>query len=220
MSGQTEAYNSHIENLRKNQPHERRGLVENAAELPHGALNALSGDNTLPIETADGMIENVIGKFELPLGVATNFQINGKDYLVPMAVEEPSVVAAASFMAKIVRENGGFKTSSTDPIMRAQIQVLGLKDLEVASNSINNHKAEIISLANSKDRMLLELGGGCRDLEVHTFPETEIGPMLVLHLLVDVQDAMGANTVNTMAETVSPLIEKITGGEVRLRILS
>ncbi len=213
-------YTSRIANLRKHSPEQRRRLVEKAAGMDQGALNALAGENTLPGTVADGMIENVIGKFELPLGVATNFQINGKDTLVPMAVEEPSVVAAASFMAKIVRENGGFTATSSDPIMRAQVQILGLNDLSAATDSIKSNKKKIIELANSKDRVLLELGGGCQDLEVHAFPETEIGPMLVVHLLVDVRDAMGANTVNTMAETISPLLETITGGEVRLRILS
>lgn len=220
MSSKSPVYSSRITGLRKHSPQERRKIIETAIGKTKGGLNALSGENTLPIETADGMIENVIGKFELPLGVATNFQINGKDTLVPMAVEEPSVVAAASFMARIVRENGGFKTESSDPIMRAQIQILGLNDLETAISAINAKQEEIVALANSKDRVLLSLGGGCKELELHPFPETAIGPMLVVHLLVDVRDAMGANTVNTMAETVSPLIEKVTGGDVRLRILS
>jgi len=220
MDPHNKEYTSRVVNLRKHAPEDRRRIVEKAAGKDQGALSGLSGNNTLPLHTADGMIENVIGKFELPLGIATNFRINGKDTLIPMVVEEPSVVAAASFMAKIVRENGGFKTTSSAPIMRAQIQILGLDHLENARDAINKNKQEIIELANSKDSILLELGGGCQDIEIHTFPDTEIGPMLVVHLLVNVQDAMGANTVNTMAETASPLLEKITGGEVRLRILS
>ena len=220
MSSNASDYNSRIKGLRKYAPDERRKIMEKASGKNQGALNALSGENVLPIDVADGMIENVIGKFELPLGVATNFQINGKDTLIPMAVEEPSVVAAASYMARIVRENGGFKAQSSEPIMRAQIQVLGLDDLDTAVTAINARKEDIVTLANAKDRVLLSLGGGCKDLELHTFPETDIGPMLVVHLLVDVRDAMGANTVNTMAETVSPLVEQVTGGEVRLRILS
>jgi len=188
--------------------------------LEAARLEALKGENALSLALADGMIENVIGKFELPLGVATNFTINGRDYLVPMAVEEPSVVAAASYMARIARDHGGFQTSSTDPLMRAQVQVLGIKDPESARSTLLQARERIVSLANKRDLLLNELGGGCRDIEVHLFGDTPAGPMLVMHLIVDVRDAMGANTVNTMAETVAPLVEEITGGEVRLRILS
>jgi len=181
---------------------------------------ALSGADQLPETTADGMIENVVGKFELPLGVATNFTVNGTDYLIPMAVEEPSVVAAASYMAKIVRDNGGFTASATDPIMRAQIQVLRVPDPQQAGERLMAARDSLMAKANSKDRVLVDLGGGCKDIEVHHFPDTPAGPMLVLHLLVDVRDAMGANTVNTMAELLAPDVEQITGGDVRLRILS
>ncbi len=184
------------------------------------SVAGLSGDNTLPLALADGMVENVVGKFELPLGVATNFTVNGQDYLIPMAVEEPSVVAAASYMAKIVRGCGGFTATSTTPIMRAQVQILGVADPELAKSQLMAAKDEIITLANSKDKVLIGLGGGCKDIEVHIFEDTPIGTMVVLHLLVDVRDAMGANTVNTMAELVAPMVEKITGGTVRLRILS
>ncbi len=176
--------------------------------------------NTLPLSLADGMIENVVGKFELPLGVATNFTVNGKDYLIPMAVEEPSVVAAASYMAKIARGGGGFTAISTAPIMRAQLQILGITDTAAAKAQLLAAKHDIITAANAKDRVLIELGGGCKDIEVHIFEDTPIGAMVVLHLLVDVRDAMGANSVNTMAEMVAPLVENITGGTVRLRILS
>jgi hydroxymethylglutaryl-CoA reductase len=166
------------------------------------------------------MIENVIGTFEIPFGIATNFTINGRDYLIPMAVEEPSIVAGASYMAKIARSCGGFTTSSTVPIMRAQVQVLSLNDPYGARSRILAYKREILAAANAKDKVLTDLGGGCKDIEVHVFDDTGVGPMVVLHLLVDVRDAMGANTVNSMAESIAPLIEKITGGQVRLRILS
>jgi hydroxymethylglutaryl-CoA reductase len=166
------------------------------------------------------MIENVIGTFELPLGVAGYFKLNGKDMLIPMAVEEPSVVAAASFMAKLVLECGGFDTSSTPPLMRAQVQVLGLTDPHGARHTLLRRSREIIDLANQRDKVLIGLGGGCRDIEVHVLENTRRCPMVVMHLIVDVRDAMGANTVNTMAESVSPLVEEITGGQVRLRILS
>ena len=183
-------------------------------------LGPLSGDGALPLSVADGMIENVIGRFELPLGVATNFQVNGKEYLIPMAVEEPSVVAAASYMAKLAKLNGGFEAYSDRPIMRAQIQVMGIQDLKLAKERILDHKNDLIDAANEKDRTLVSLGGGCEEIEVHLFEDTPSGPMLIVHLLVDVRDAMGANTVNTMAEFIAPEVEKISQGQARLRILS
>ncbi len=211
---------SRIEKFRNLAPADRLARVAEAAQLSETARTALAGGGVLPLRVADGMIENVIGSFELPLGVATNFTINGRDYLIPMAVEEPSVVAAASYMARIARESGGFRTSSTDPVMRAQVQVISLDDPHGARARLLERRAEIIAAANAKDRVLIELGGGCRDIEVHVFETTPVGPMVVLHLLVDVRDAMGANTVNTMAETVAPLVERVAGGTVRLRILS
>ena len=191
-----------------------------AAHLSDDDQQRLAHAGALDPAVADGMIENVVGTFELPLGVAGYFQLNGKDVLVPMAVEEPSVVAAASFMAKLARECGGFETSSTAPLMRAQVQVLGLGDPHGARQSLLRRRQEIIDLANQRDKVLIKLGGGCRDIEVHVLENTRRGAMLVMHLIVDVRDAMGANTVNTMAESVSPLVESITGGQVRLRILS
>lgn len=211
---------SRIENMRNLSPAERLAQVAAAASLDEAAQAVLGSTDALPLARANGMIENVIGTFQLPLGVATNFLVNGKDYLVPMAVEEPSVVAAASYMARIVRGCGGFQTSSTAPIMRAQVQVLGTSDPFGARLAILAAGDEIIAAANEKDPVLVKFGGGCRDIEVHVFPSTSRGAMVVLHLLVDVRDAMGANTVNTMAETIAPIVEQITGGEVRLRILS
>jgi hydroxymethylglutaryl-CoA reductase len=217
--GERPRINSRLENLRNLAPAERLGRVADATSLGD-AERAAFGAGTLPIGLANGMIENVIGTFELPVGVATNFTVNGRDYLIPMAVEEPSVVAAASYMARIVRKCGGFHTSSTAPIMRAQVQVLGVSDVHGARARLLREREAIIAAANSKDKVLISLGGGCRDIEVHVFEHTAVGPMLALHLIVDVRDAMGANTVNTMAETVAPIIEKVTGGTVRLRILS
>jgi len=211
---------SAISGMRTLSPAERRHAIAQATSLPPESLAPLFSAGALPHTVADGMIENVLGTFELPLGVATNFIVNGREYLVPMAVEEPSVVAAASYMAKLARPHGGFQVSTTAPIMRAQIQVLGLSDPHGARARLLRHRAEIIATANSKDTVLVGLGGGCKDIEVHLFPDTPIGPMLVLHLLVDVRDAMGANAVNTMAEMLAPRIEAITGGAVRLRILS
>lgn len=220
MTKQSGISNSRIKGMRDLQPSERLNEVSASAAMSSEEKAALSEVPALPIEVADGMIENVVGKFELPLGVATNFTINKRDYLIPMAVEEPSVVAAASYMARIIRENGGFKASSSEPIMRSQIQVLNLIDLEKAERAIKRSQQDIIAAANERDHILISLGGGCQGIEVHLFPNTPAGPMLVVHLLVDVRDAMGANSVNTMAEAVAPMIEEVTGGTVRLRILS
>ena len=207
-------------NIRNLSPQKRLEAISEVFEGKTELLHSLVGDGALPLTVADGMIENVIGRFELPLGIATNFQINGKDYLIPMAVEEPSVVAAASYMAKLARSSGGFEAYSDRPIMRAQIQIMGIEDLQNAKERILKHKSELINAANEKDSTLVSLGGGCEDIEVHLFEDTPSGPMLILHLLVDVRDAMGANTVNTMAEYIAPQVEKISRGQVRLRILS
>lgn len=214
------AADSRLPNFRALTPAQRLAAIADAAGLTPEERQQLAEPGALGLERADGMIENVIGAFELPLGVAGNFQVNGRDVLVPMAVEEPSVVAAASFMAKLARENGGFETSSTRPLMRAQVQVLGLTDPHGARVALLRERERIVKLANSRDQVLIGLGGGCQDIEAHVFADTPRGPMLVLHLIVDVRDAMGANTVNTMAEAVAPLVEEITGGTVRLRILS
>ncbi|MCK0537011.1 hydroxymethylglutaryl-CoA reductase, degradative [Alcanivorax quisquiliarum] len=211
---------SRIPNFRALPPAERLARLCERAGLSDEDAALLQAPSALPLALADGMIENVVGKFELPMGIAANFTVNGRDVLIPMVVEEPSVVAAASFMAKLARETGGFRTSSTAPMMRAQVQVLGVADPDNARLTLLRHRDEIVELANRKDQMLNRVGGGCRDIEVHRFADSGRGAMLVLHLLVDVRDAMGANTVNTMAESVAPLIERLTGGHVRLRILS
>ena len=211
---------SRLPNFRALAPAERLSALAAKLGLTDDEQALLARPGALELARADGMIENVIGTFELPLGVAGNFQVNGRDVLVPMAVEEPSVVAAASYMAKLARACGGFETSSTRPLMRAQVQVLGLGDPQGARLALLRERERILALANSRDKVLIQLGGGCQDIEVQVFPETPRGPMLVMHLIVDVRDAMGANTVNTMAEAVAPLIEEITGGRVRLRILS
>ncbi|MEO9780191.1 MAG: hydroxymethylglutaryl-CoA reductase, degradative [Sedimentitalea sp.] len=213
-------FSSRIENLRSMAPQERRAAVANASGMSDDDQNALEGADVLPQALADGMIENVIGKYELPLGIATNFTVNGRDYLIPMVTEEPSVVAAASYMARIARGCGGFTTSSDAPIMRAQIQVIRPNDPYGARQRLLSARDELIDMANTRDTVLIALGGGCKDIEVHVFDDTPVGPMVVLHLLVDVRDAMGANTVNSMAETLAPRVAEIARGEVRLRILS
>lgn len=212
--------NSRLPNFRQLTPAQRVEHLAQECGLSPQEVALLTQPGALDLQRADGMIENVIGKFEIPLGIAGNFTINGKDVLVPMVVEEPSVVAAATFMAKLARDCGGFETSSSNPIMRAQVQILNVSDPYGVRQTLLRYEAEIVALANSKDKVLLGLGGGCQGIEVHVFGDTARGAMVVLHLLVDVRDAMGANTVNTMAETITPLIEKLTGASVRLRILS
>ncbi len=211
---------SRLSGFGKLSPAARLQAVAEFADLSEEQRSLLSDTPALALATADAMVENVIGSFELPLGVATNFLINGRDYLIPMAVEEPSVVAAASNMARLARPHGGFTASHTAPIMRAQVQVLRCTDIHAARVRLLSASEEIIALANQQDPLLVSLGGGCVGIDVHLFEDSPIGSLLVLHLLVDVRDAMGANAVNTMAEAVAPLIEKISGGEVRLRILS
>ncbi|MCQ8902802.1 MAG: hydroxymethylglutaryl-CoA reductase, degradative [Methanothrix sp.] len=197
-------------------PDERLGkIVEacGAAEIEEMIKSGLS------VEQADKMVENVIGLFQVPLGIATNFIIDGREVLVPMATEEPSVIAAASNGARMAREGGGFFTSSTGPVMRAQIQAVDLKDPYGARCRILEHASEIVRIANDVDPMLVRLGGGAVGLEVHVI-DSRAGPMVVTHLLVDCRDAMGANAVNTMAEAVAPEIGRLTGGRVHLRIIS
>jgi hydroxymethylglutaryl-CoA reductase len=216
----TSPIDSRLPQFRALTPPRRLRHIAAAVGLDADEHRLLAESGALDPALADGMIENVIGTFELPLAVAGYFRLNGRDVLVPMAVEEPSIVAAASFMAKLARDCGGFETSSTPPLMRAQVQVLGLSDPHGARQALLRRGREIVELANRRDQVLTGLGGGCRDIEVHVFEQTRRGAMLVMHLIVDVRDAMGANTVNTMAEAVSPLVEEITGGQVRLRILS
>jgi hydroxymethylglutaryl-CoA reductase len=197
---------------------ERLKIVKEFAGLTDEEVEVLR-EGKLPREVADHMIENVIGLYSLPFAIATNFLINGKDYLIPMVIEEPSVVAAASNAAKMARDSGGFEAEATDSIMISQIQVVKVPDLEEAIRRIMAEKDKLIAAANEMDPLLTRLGGGARDLEVRVVG-TEAGPMLIVHLLVDTLDAMGANTVNTMAEGLAPTIERLTGGKVYLRIIS
>lgn len=167
----------------------------------------------------DHMIENVVGSMTLPLGIATNFLVNGKNYLIPMAIEEPSVVAAASNAARMARPHGGFSATDTGPIMIAQIQAVGVPSPHSARLRILESKSEILEFANKQDPILVKFGGGAKDLRVRIV-ESSVGPMVITELLVDTRDAMGANAVNTMAEALAPTVERITGGKVLLRILS
>ena len=176
-------------------------------------------DAELDEGTADRMIENVIGRYSLPIGVATNFIIDGEHYVIPFVVEEASVVAAASNMAKRCQKNGGFTSNNTDPVMIGQIQVVGCEDPVASREAILASKDELIQSCNDVDPILVKFGGGCKDVEARII-ETDSGPMIIVHILVDCRDAMGANAVNTMAETIAPRIESISGGTVILRIIS
>ena len=210
---------SQLPGFYKLSPEERLRVVKEFAGLTDGEMEILRSTGSLELEQADRMVENVIGTTELPLGIAVNFLINGRDYLIPMAIEEPSVVAAASNAARMARAKGGFRTSSTEPIMIGQIQLTGVRDPSGAKEAILSNKEKIIRIANEQDPMLVKLGGGAKDLEVRVL-DTPSGPMAIVHLLVDTRDAMGANVINTMAEAVAPFIERVTGGRVYLRIVS
>jgi hydroxymethylglutaryl-CoA reductase len=201
---------------------ERLRAVHERGLMNQSDFRALAtGRHTLDLESADKMVENVVGVMGLPLGLGMNLVVNGKQYIVPMVVEEPSVIAAVSSASKLVRTCGGFKAESTDPILIGQIQVVNLNDIAKAKRALRDRKQEIINLANSFHPNMVARGGGARDIELFVHPLPSSGkPMLVVHLLVDTRDAMGANLVNGMCEGVAPLIESITGGEVFLRILS
>ncbi len=210
---------SRIPGFYKLTPEERLRRVAEFANLTPEEQELLRRFGALDEATANRMIENVIGVFQLPLGIAVNFLINGRDYLIPMVIEEPSVVAAASNAAKMTREGGGVYTQSTESLMIGQIQLVDVKDPYGARFEVLRNKEEILRIANEQDPVLVKLGGGAKDLEARVI-ESRLGPMLIVHLIVDVRDAMGANAVNTMAEAVAPRLASITGGRFRLRIIS
>lgn len=211
--------NSRISGLRDHTPGERLSLVARSADLEPDVLDALRPDGGLTLAQADHMIENVVGIIGIPVGVATNFTIDGVDRLVPMATEEPSVVAAASNAARMARAHGGFTTSYTGDIMIAQIQVLDAVDPHGTRFALLEAKDELLALANEQDPVLVSLGGGAFDISVRVLP-TRAGVQVVLHLHVDVRDAMGANAVNTMAEAIAPRIAEVAGARTLLRILT
>jgi hydroxymethylglutaryl-CoA reductase len=210
---------SEVPGFYKKKPSERLDFVKKFAGLSDEETESISEYGALGEETANRMIENVVGTFPLPLGIAVNFMVNKKEYIVPMAIEEPSVVAAATHMAKGTRGTGGINADSDKPIMIGQIQLVDLEDPFAAKEKITAKKEEIIDLANEQDPILVKFGGGCKNIEVRVL-DSDTGPMVITHLLVDCRDAMGANAVNTMAEAVAPRLETITGGRVYLRIIS
>lgn len=210
---------SEISNFYKLPIKERLSLVKNFANLDENDVQNIGSMSGLKSETADHMIENVIGAIPIPVGVATNFMVNGKEYLVPMAIEEPSVVAAASNAAKMARKFGGFKTSNSGPVMIGQIQTVRVKDPFRARMDILAQKEKLLKKANEQDPKLVSVGGGAKDLEVKVL-DTSRGQMVISEIIVDCRDAMGANAVNTMSEAIAPDIEKIARGKVFLRIIS
>jgi hydroxymethylglutaryl-CoA reductase len=210
---------SQLSGFYKLSPKERARLVQDFADLTDEEVNLLQSTGSLDMNLANRMIENVVGTFPIPLGIAVNFLINNHDYLIPMAIEEPSVIAAASYAAKMVRDGGGFHTSHTAPVMIGQIQAVRIKDPYAARMAILAAKEEILTKANEQDPMLVSVGGGAKDLDVKVI-NSITGPMVITELHVDCRDVMGANAVNTMAEAVAPLIERITHGRVYLRIIS
>ena len=212
VNKQTKFYNLPLE--------ERLAQIARAAGLTADEVAALSGAGGLSAAQADHMIENAVGVHALPLGVAQNFLVNGREVLIPMAIEEPSVVAGASFMARLARSGGGFLAETTPPEMIGQMQVLEVADLETARQALLAQKDQLLAQAAEIDPVLRRLGGGPRDLEVRVFADSPAGPFLVVHLIYDVRDAMGANAVNTAVERLAPRVEAITGGRVHLRILS
>lgn len=196
---------------------ERVVLLSDWAGLDAGESAAL--DQALSLAQADKLIENVVGRYSLPLGIGTNFLINGKDYLIPLVVEEPSIVAALSYAARLARSGGGFVTGSTEPVMIGQVQLLDVADPERAEEAILAAQDELLAAANTSPT-IARLGGGPQEIRVRHLPDTPAGPMLLVHLLFDCRDAMGANAINTAVETIAPRLEELSGGRALLRILS
>ncbi len=198
---------------------ERLELVRKLTGISDDEAKTVANTGGLPVDVADRMIENVVGGITFPMGIAVNFKINGKDYLVPMALEEPSVVAAASNAAKMARLKGGFKVTNTGPVMIGQVQLVKVPDPDGAKAELLKRKGTILAKANEQDPLLVSLGGGAKDLNVKVI-STLKGRMVIAELIVNTGDAMGANAVNTMAEAVAPMMEEYTGGRVFLRIIS
>ncbi len=215
----SEGKTSRIEGFYKLPLEERVKVVAKWADLTEEEVKTLLNFGNLPQDIAVRMIENVIGGMTYPFAVAVNFLINGRDYLVPMVIEEPSVVAAASNAAKMLRYGKGILAEAGPQEMIGQVHLVKVSAPQAKVARILENKKELLEYAAQQDPVLVKLGGGPRDLEVRIV-ETSKGPAIVVHLIVDVRDAMGANAVNTMVEAIAPLLEKITGGEARLRIIS
>jgi hydroxymethylglutaryl-CoA reductase len=212
-------YSSDISGFYRLSIKERRKLLYKLVDLDDNEKKILENLGYFTETQIDTLIENVIGSYQLPLGIANYFKINNKDYIIPMVTEEPSVIAAASKAAKIARKHGGFHSDKVKSMMISQIQLTNLKNIKVAKKKLETNKKNLLKIANDQDPVLIKLGGGAFDFEIREIT-TRKGEMIIIHLLVDVLDAMGANIVNTMAENISPYIEDISGGKVYLRIVS
>jgi hydroxymethylglutaryl-CoA reductase len=210
---------SRIQGFYKKTHSQRLEILREFCSISEKDFSLLRTFYSLDFDLANNMVENVVSSMPVPLGIATNFLINDRDYLVPMAIEEASVVAAASHSAKLARLAGGFFASASQPIMIGQVQIKQVKDVSRAVGAIEGHKKDLIEKANSVDPVLIAVDGGVRNIECRVI-ETRRGTMLIIHLLVDVRDAMGANIVNIMCEKLTPDLEKITGGKASLRIVS
>lgn len=197
---------------------DRTQMLADYANLSQAEVFALDGG--LSPSQAEVMIENVVGRYALPFGLATNFLINGQEVAVPLVVEEPSIVAGLSYAAKLARAGGGFCTSSSQPVMIGQVQLLDIDNIDKATAQILAAESELLALANQHHPTIQKLGGGAKAIECRPFPNTPAGPMLIVHILYDCRDAMGANAVNTAVESIAPYLEQLTGGRVNLRILS
>jgi hydroxymethylglutaryl-CoA reductase len=215
----TSEYSSRISGFYKKPVEERIDIIASRTGLTADEIEVLKSRGGLSLEAADRMTENVIGTIAYPFSVAVNFRVNGRDFLVPMAGEEPSVVAAASNMARLMRDDRGIEARSTEPVMIGQIQILEIPDMDAAVKLIEENKQNLLTLANELDPVLVKFGGGAKDIELRPI-KTAIGPMLIVHLLVDCRDAMGANAVNTMAEALAPTLAELSGGRSLLRIIS
>jgi hydroxymethylglutaryl-CoA reductase len=213
-------HSSRLAGYFKLSPKERLEQLGAFAGLTADERHVLREGSSLSLEQAEGMIENVVGTYALPLGIATNFLVNDRDYLIPMVIEEPSVVAGASYAAKLARQGGGFHTVTDPSHMIGQVQIVEVADPDAARLRLLGAKEDILALANEQDPVIVDLGGGAKDLEVRSLGHSPVGPMLVVHLIYDTCDAMGANTVNTAMEALAPLMEELTSGRVVLRILS
>jgi hydroxymethylglutaryl-CoA reductase len=220
MENDGQGSGSRIEGFYRLPRRERLAHIADRSGVSSAELIALAESAPLPFEAANHMVENAIGIVGLPLGVGLNFSVNGRDYLVPMAIEEPSVIAAASFAARVARDAGGFRAEADAALMIGQIQLVGVRDPQAATFLLRDAAEELLAGANAVHPNMTRRGGGARKIEVRSLPETPAGPMLVVHVLVDVGDAMGANAVNTMAEAIAPRVAEISGGQARLRILS
>ncbi|MBT7190828.1 MAG: 3-hydroxy-3-methylglutaryl-CoA reductase, partial [Anaerolineae bacterium] len=212
--------NSRIAGFYKLSLDERLDSLAKASEMDVEELAPLLTSGLLAAQEAEKMVENVVATHNLPLGIGLNFKINGVDRLVPMVIEEPSVVAGASFMAKLARKGGGFFATTSAPEMIGQMQVLDVADIHAAKMAIYEERDSLLAEVDGIDPILKKLGGGARDIELRVIESSPIGEFLVVHLTYDVRDAMGANAVNTACEKLAPRIEALTGGRVHLKILS